>query len=466
MGDGAGEGGEKRKKAAPPSVRITGAGAAPRVVAKPIETTERRPDEAPSRPVETAPPEVVPPLQAGASVDFAGPERTPAAPDKRLKPPPPHALRPASEQPRTTVEPPRHEAAIPAAPGEPAAVRVRLGTPRSEPTPSGPEPSGPPVAVAEPPAAERLEGTHPHLSTDQGRLSALSAALSIILLVFVMEIYGGFASNSLALLSDAGHTFMDLFSYAIAYGAVVASQRKSSERETFGAHRSEIVAAFISGILLLLVVAVIWGEAAQRLFSREPVDLTYMLTVPWLAILANLYLSRRLAGGQDINIRSAHYHVLSDLGSAVGVLIAGLLILATGNPVFDPAISLVIGFLIFIGAVRILFESGNILLERTPPHIDVKEVMERVREVPGVRGVHAVHVWSLCSTVHALSAHIVVEPSAALETQRLLDEAHRRVEREYSIAFTTFQVELEDCGGEQHKSVTHTAADALRHAHT
>jgi cobalt-zinc-cadmium efflux system protein len=461
---------EKRKKPAPASVRIKGSEGSARVVATPVETVKAR-APAPSEPAPSRDePLGTPPLESGT---LSGSTPSPPAEEvnaKRAKPPPPHASKPASQQRRVepvapSVPPP------PPRPAEPSAVKVRVAPSRKPPeeppaAPSAPA-SDPHEGAHDPHGAHPHEDLAPHLSTDQGRLSALSATISVVLLVFVIELYAGFASNSLALFSDAGHVFMDFFSYVIAYGAVVASQRKASERETFGAHRSEIVAAFLSGILLLLVVAGIWSEAAQRLFTQRALDLdlTYMLTVPWLSILANLYLSKRLSGGHDVNIRSAHMHVLSDLGSAAGVLLAGVLILATGNPIFDPAISMVIGFLIFVGAVRILIESGNILLERTPAHLNVKEIIERVLEVPGVRAIHSVHVWSLCSTVHALSAHLVADTAGGQEAQQVIREAQRRVEREFSIAFTTFQVEREDCGGEQHQSVTHSPADAFRHAH-
>lgn len=310
------------------------------------------------------------------------------------------------------------------------------------------------------------ETPRPHIGTDAGRLSALSAAIGLVLIVFVVEVYAGVVSHSLALFSDAGHVFMDLFSYGVAYGAVTFSQRRSSERETFGSHRGEIVAAFISGILLVLVVGTIYFEAAQRLFHPPEVNLSYMLTVPLLSAAANLYLSRRFEGAHDLNMRGAHMHVLSDLLSAVGVLVAGVLILATSNPIFDPLVSFFIGLLILRGAIQLLRESSEILLERTPAHIDMADVLAKIKETPGVAGVHSVHVWSLCSSVHALSAHIVAAPGSAASGQLLLGAVREKVEREIGIHFTTIQVETEDCGAEQHPTVAHGVAEALAHAHS
>jgi cobalt-zinc-cadmium efflux system protein len=264
---------------------------------------------------------------------------------------------------------------------------------------------------------------------------------------------------------------MDLFSYWLAFAAVRMSQHKSNARETFGAHRAEIISAFVSGIVLLLVVGFIYFEAGQRLYriSRGQaigLDYTFMVTVPWLSVVANWYLLRRFHGAHDINIRGAHLHVWSDFVSALGVIIAGVLILATGNAIFDPLVSIFIGFLILVGALELIRDSLNILLERTPAHIDVDEIVLRVRSVPGVSGVHSVHVWSLCSTVHAMSAHVVAAPEAVGDTQRLLEATRERIARDFSIDFTTFQVECQDCGAGDYQTAAHTAPAAHGHAHT
>jgi cobalt-zinc-cadmium efflux system protein len=287
--------------------------------------------------------------------------------------------------------------------------------------------------------------------------------MGIILLVFLAEVGAGVASNSLALFSDAGHTFMDLFSYGIAYAALTAARRKANQRETFGGHRAEIVAAFVSGILLLFVVVVIYLEALQRLVAPEVGNLSYMLTVPLLPIAANLYLARRFEGARDLNMRAARMHVLSDLFSALGVLGAGVVILATGNWVFDPLASFFIGYLILRGAIELLRDSVEILLERAPAHLKVPDLVVRIQEVPGVVSVHAVHAWSLCSTVHALSAHLVTSATGA-EARALLDGVHRKLESDFAIAYTTIQLEREPCGAEQHPTVHHTEAEAIAQA--
>lgn len=457
MADDEASGGGKRKKPAPPGVRIRASDEGPKVVA-PVRPLESRP----------ASPEGPPPLAEGASLDISAPKPVPPAhaapPEGRsAKPPPPHVQRggPARAPPPA----PRDEA--PSAPqivesgARVGAATVRVvATMVTKVTQRAEDPTKTRAGAAES-AGHAHDDLHAHIATDEGRLSALWAAILLVLLTFVAEVYGGIVSNSLALFSDAGHTFMDLFSYGLAYAAVIMSQRRANERETFGAHRAEIVAAFLSGILLLLVVALIYVEAFGRLANPEPIDLTYMLTVPLLAVAVNLYLARRFHGARDLNMRGAHLHVLSDLLSAIGVLFGGVLILATGNLVFDPLVSFFIGLLILRGAIELLRNSAEILLERTPAHLKVPEVLAHIKETPGVAAVHSVHVWSLCSSVHALSAHIVAAPSAKDDTQALLSLVRTKVEKEFGIHFTTIQVECEDCGADQHPTVVHGVAEAV-----
>ncbi len=430
--------------------------------AKPLETRFPPASEAPPK----ASP-LPPPLESGQRVAVSNPPATPRAEGGATapsgKPPPPHVGRSGVRPP-----PQREPLDAPAAaPATPAKVKVSEG--RGQPAPEARvvEPSSPggdahPGTAASPATPREA----PHIGTDAGRLSALQTAIGIILLTFVAELFAGVAGNSLALFSDAGHTFMDLFSYGIAYAAVTMSQRKSSERETFGGHRAEIVAAFVSGILLLIVVAVIYLEAFGRLAAPEPVDLSFMLTVPLLAIGANLYLAHRFKEARDLNMRGARMHVLSDLLSAIGVLAGGVLILATGNVVFDPLVSFFIGFLILRGAIGLLRESSEILLERTPAHVRMDDVMKRLRDVPGVAGVHAVHAWSLCSTVHALSAHVVSASKDPEDAERLGVAIRAKVEREFGIHFTTIQIEREGCGADQHPTVVHGVAESVSQAHS
>lgn len=477
--DGAPGADAPKRKPPPPRVRIRASEGGAKVVEPPAE-----PPAAPA-PVERAkaptapalPKKAVPPLTAGAVAlesDREAPPVGETATGPELpsrKPPPPHVTRgprggaPAPGEPTAaapvTSQPPV-DAAKPATPvkvsSRPAKARSRAG---EGAPPAAPAPRGGDAAPAARDGGVAIR-PRPHIGTDEGRLSALSAAMWLLLLVLAVEVYAGFASNSLALFSDASHTFTDFFAYAIAAAAVVISQRKSSARETFGWHRAEVIAAFVSGILLIAVVVRIYSEAASRLGASEPVDLTYMLTVPWLPVAANLYLARRMAGAQDVNIEGARLHAVSDLLSSMGVIAAGVLIAATGNPIFDPLVSFFIGFLILGAAFRLLRESADILLEKSPHKIDVHHVVDRMKEVEGVEDVHAVHVWSLCSTVHALSAHVVTRP--ARDAQRVLEATRAALERHFAVAYTTLQVEVEPCGAERHPTAVHTGAE-LAHGH-
>ncbi len=458
------------RKAAPPGVRIRASDEGAKAVA-PTRSLETRPIALPLKPA--LPLEAAPPLSDGASLSPEGPKTArfggaspPSGSVAQAKPPPPHIQRggPARAVERPKVEPSKPEAE------ETSPVKVKVKDTRASPpaaSPPAPPPGeGPPETPGSPKRAPALPAGAPHIATDAGRLSALWAAILLVALVFTVEIYAGFLSNSLALFSDAGHVFMDLFSYGVAYAAVTMSKRRSNERETFGAHRAEIVAALLSGLLLLLVVGAIYFEAIQRLVNPEPTDLTFMVSVPLLSILANFYLSRRFKGAHDLNMRGVRLHVLSDLLSGIGVLAGGVLILATGNFIFDPLVSFFIGLLILRGAIELVRDSLEILLERTPAHIEVPKVLEGLKALPGVVGVHSLHVWSLCSSVHALSAHLVATPGPQVDLQGLLTAAHAKVEKDFGIHYTTIQVESQDCGAEQHPTVPHGVSEALAHAHS
>ena len=466
---------KKKEKPAPPRVRIKASEEGAKIVASAKATQSRPAKAAESRPPQPAPKDddELPPLSTGHSLAVAEVAPSPKTDEAEAapsgKPPPPHIARggkPAPPRRAVQAAPPVSTRPSPARSSEAspsAKVKVVAVAPEAAHDDHDhdhdldPEGEGTEAKPGEPWA--------PHITPDAGRHSALTSAMGIVLLVFLVELGAGIASNSLALFSDAGHVFMDLFSYGVAFAAVTVSQRKSSERETFGGHRAEIVAAFISGVLLLIVVVVIYLEAFSRAFNPREGNVTFMLTVPLLSIAANLYLARRFEGAHDLNMRGARMHVLSDLMSGVGVLVGGVLILATGNWIFDPIVSGFIGLLILRGALELLRESSEILLERTPAHLKVTDLVARIVEVPGVSSVHAVHAWSLCSTVHALSAHVVSSASGAAETE-LLAAVRAKVQSSFGIQYTTIQVERESCGADQHPTVAHTAAEALSHKHS
>lgn len=464
-----------KRKPPPPRVRIRASQKGAEVVEPPADgqAGEPAPERKAAAPETQGPaaPKTEPPLERGSVA--VGTDESKAqggeAKEPAKKPPPPHIARgPRTKPPaKRATEPGGAAAQEPARPAAPVKVSARPARSRPARTKAAkevpPEPEAKPAAAAEEGEAAASPPARPDITTDEGRLSALSAAMWLLLLVLAVEVYAGFVSNSLALFSDASHVFTDFFAYAIAAAAVELSRRKSSPRETFGWHRAEVVAAFLSGLILVVVVVRIYAEAAQHLAHPEPVDLSYMLTVPWLAVGANLYLTRRLSGGQDLNIEGARLHALSDLLSSLGVIAGGVLIAATGNQIFDPLVSFFIGFLILGAAFRLLRESADILLEKSPQKIDVGRVVDRMKEVEGVADVHQVHVWSLCSTVHAMSAHVVAEPKR--DGQRLLESVRATLEKHFAVSYTTLQVEFEACGADRHPTAVHTPAEPA-HVHT
>ncbi len=469
------EGGEQapKRKPPPPRVRVRSAEKGPPAAepeAKPPAPPAKAAEE-PPRPNGRSKAKKAPALASGTvavdALQEAAAASEPSA-DAARKPPPPHVSRgprvvPATTPPAAAAPPPPKPEKAPDKPAAPARVSARPA--RSRAKREAPEAAEGDVRAQEPefsaPGAASPP-THPPLTTDEGRLAALTAALTILSVVLVVESYAAVVSNSLALFSDAGHVFTDFFAYAIAAAAVTLSQRKSSSRETFGWHRAEVVAAFVSGLILLLVVFSLYLEAANHLLRPEPVDLTYMLTVPWIAVVANLYLMRRLSGAQDVNIEGARLHAVADLMSSLGVIAGGVLIAATGNRIFDPLVTFFIGILILRSAIHLLRQSLDILLEKSPEKIDVSQVISRVTEVEGVEEVHQIHAWSLCSTVHAVSAHIVRSPSS--DAQKVLEAARAVLVRDFHVAYTTLQVEAEPCGADQHPTAAHGPAEHL-HSH-
>ncbi len=281
----------------------------------------------------------------------------------------------------------------------------------------------------------------------------LRLALIFTSLIFIVEIIGGLISNSLALLSDAGHVFSDSFALALSWGALRLAARPASSARTFGYHRAEIFAALINGLVLLFIVALILKEAYARMLSPPHVKVNEMLGIAIIGLLANLWVVLRLRGhaGQDLNVRSALLHAFGDAVSSAGVIAGGIAIMLTGNYVFDPAISVFIALVILFGALRLILESSHILLEGTPKHVDMGKVESEIKSVAGVRGVHDLHVWSICSHITAASAHVIVEECGVSEMDKISREVNQRMKYlDITHATLQFESEQKECEAERH----------------
>lgn len=301
---------------------------------------------------------------------------------------------------------------------------------------------------------------HHHVPSDRRRLLAALLLTGGFMLV---EGIGGWWSGSLALLADAGHMLTDTFALGLAWLAVGVARRPPDSDRTYGYHRFEVLAAFVNGLVLLVVVGGIYYEAALRLFHPEPVAAGEMLVIAFIGLLANIASFALLHGGQhehehaNLNRRAALLHVAGDLLGSVAAIIAALVILATGWTPIDPLLSLVIGLLILRSTWAIIRESGQVLLEAAPADMDVAELSEALqREVPGVIDVHHVHVWSLTPERPLLTLHLRASPEC--DSARMLTAVKRLLARRYGITHSAVQIESGACPDDDPEHAGHAHA--------
>jgi len=266
----------------------------------------------------------------------------------------------------------------------------------------------------------------------------------------VVEVVGGLLSNSLALLADAGHMFTDVGALALSLVAMRLAQRPPSSRRTYGYVRLEILAALANGAALLFIAGVILKEAWERFRLPPEVDGPLMLTVAVVGLGVNVtgaVLLHRHAH-ESLNVKGAYLHILGDLLGSVGAITAGLLVVTKGWMMADPIISVVIASLILVGAWRLVREAADVLLEAAPPGLDVEELVEELRGIPGLEELHDIHVWTLTSGFVAMSGHGVIDDLTMHRS--ILDEINSHL-NDRGISHVTFQLEprpLHQIGGE------------------
>lgn len=285
---------------------------------------------------------------------------------------------------------------------------------------------------------------HSHQHDKEKKLSRLKIALTLTSVGMFFEVVGGFLSNSLALISDAGHMLTHIFALGMSYFAIVLSQRSPTKKRTYGFYRAEILAAFINGVVLILISGYLAYEAMQRFISPQEIRVKEMLLVAGFGLVINGVSTFLLAGAckHDINIKSAFLHEIGDMISSIAVVAAGIIIFYTKNYIFDPLLSFFICALIVIWAVKLIIESANILLEATPKHLDIDEVTQVLKnEVKGVHEVHHLHAWTIASSMYALTAHIVIEDCKVSAANELLEKINKLLEERFSIEHTNIQFE-------------------------
>jgi cobalt-zinc-cadmium efflux system protein len=289
---------------------------------------------------------------------------------------------------------------------------------------------------------------HPHrYDLDRsGAKRALKLVLALTTAFLVAEVVGGLIADSLALLADAGHMLSDSLSLGFALFAAWLAGRPGGPSRTFGFRRAEILAALFNGVTLVVISIWIFIEAGQRFSDPPEVEAGLMLAIAVAGLVVNVAAARILQGhsGESLNVSAAMRHVIADLLGSVGVVLAALIILATGWEYADPLISIGIGLLILGSSWGILRDSTRILLEASPADVDVQQVGQAMAAVPGVKEVHDLHVWTITSGFPALAAHVLVDRDTDCHATRR--ELERLLERDFGLEHTTLQVDHE--GGE------------------
>jgi cobalt-zinc-cadmium efflux system protein len=261
-----------------------------------------------------------------------------------------------------------------------------------------------------------------------------------------LEIIAGFRADSLALLSDAGHNFTDALALLLAAIGVYLQSKPADQTKTFGYQRAGVIAAFLNAATLLVVALIIFWEAIGRLLHPQAVNEGVMIWVAAGALLLNGVIMLALHSGQkgDINIRAAFIHMMGDALGAVAIILGGIMIRYTGWTYVDPILSIALGGLIIYTAWDIVRESLNILLEGLPRGMDLKLVTDSISALEGVLDVHDLHIWSLGSSSHALSSHVLIEDMPPSASDCIL-KGINDVVRGFGIHHTTIQFEHVPC---------------------
>lgn len=286
---------------------------------------------------------------------------------------------------------------------------------------------------------------HANQHHDVSATGQLRFAISLLALILAVEVAGGFLTRSLALLADAAHVFMDLFALGLSLLAASLAQLPATSTKTYGWHRAEILAALVNGILLFVLSLFLFKEAWERFHSPLKVLAAPMLAVAVVGLMVNVIIAMRLHGHHkgDLNLSSAYLHVLGDAAASAGVVLAAIVISLTGWFWVDSLISAGIGVLIIIGSIRLVNNAGHVLLEAVPKRLSLETVAKAIREIDGVKGVHDVHIWTVCSHIVSLSCHINIEPKTFRDHDRVIRNITRMLWQRFSIMHPTIQVDYE-----------------------
>jgi len=295
-------------------------------------------------------------------------------------------------------------------------------------------------------------------SSDSLAGQGLSLAFFLLLVTFFAELAGGLLSNSLSLLSDSFHVFSDVMALGVALLAFRAALKPATFEKSFGFHRFEVLAALFNGLLLMVVAVFIFFEAVNRFYHPLPVNVSQMFGVAVFGLLTNLFVVFKLRSHGNLNVHGAFLHAAGDALASVGVILGAVIIHFTGLFIVDTILSVLIALIILFSAVHLVRSSLEILLEATPRGVRLDSLVAEIRKAKGVHGVHDVHIWSICSEISYLSAHIVLKKDAKISSTACIDaDVCSRLGEKFGIRHATLKFETKDycCGKEGVCDVCH-----------
>jgi cobalt-zinc-cadmium efflux system protein len=283
------------------------------------------------------------------------------------------------------------------------------------------------------------------------RRSRLGPALALTLAVALLELVGGLFAHSLALLTDAAHVSMDVVALAVAVAAEWQAARPATARRTFGLARVEVLAALCNGGLLFGVTVLIVIEAVHRFGSPELPRGGLMFAVAGVGLAVNVTVGLMIARAahRDLNVKAALYHVCGDAVGALAVMAGGVAIIYTGLAWIDPALSLFVAAIIVAGVLRVVREAADVLLESAPAHAAPDHVKRAIASCSGVTGVHDLHVWTIGSGRHVLSAHVQLPDGRISEATAILKRIEAELRIHFDISHVTIQFECESCATDE-----------------
>ncbi len=293
---------------------------------------------------------------------------------------------------------------------------------------------------------KETEGHHcsgGHSSKEKKRLVF---CILLIFLTMLAEALGGYFSGSLALLSDAGHMFTDFFALLGSFFAMLIAARPVNSSKTYGYYRAEVIAAFLNGLLLIVASILIAFEAYERFFSLHSVKAHLMLWIGFLGLIVNLLTAWILhpVKKNNLNLKGAYLHMISDAASSVAVVLAAVLILLKLSPKIDALLSILISLLIFFWAFRVVRDAVHVLMESTPKHIQLDEVIQVLKnEVEGIEGLHDIHIWEITANMYAMTAHVNVTDCRVSENMKRTEKINQILSERFHIEHVNLQYECD-----------------------